>query len=189
MTLLAIDPGVAQLATACFKGGALAWCAFVPREVFVVWEWDEVFELVIERPRITGQTRGKDPNDQLDLTGAAYFAEGAIRARGGPPARYVTPSEWKGMLDKPIHHERVWSVLSALERRAFERDTGHAAADIERKIERACDLIAKGVRNKDGSPKEYAWKTHNLLDAVGLGLWHLGRVGIGGRRFSLTHEV
>lgn len=184
MTLLAIDPGVAQLATACFKGGALAWVGFMPREAFLAGTWHDVFELVIERPRITDQTRGKDPNDQLDLNGAAYFAEGAIRARGGPPAKYVAPSEWKGQLDKPIHHGRVWSMLSPPEIRAFCRDTGLTDDEVAAKIARACDLIAKGIRNKDGSPKEYAWKTHNLLDAVGLGLWHLGRVGVGGRRFG-----
>lgn len=188
MSLLAIDPGVAPLAWANFFGGALLSCGFMPRESFASGNWHHLHDLVIEKPFIYPKVSEGDPNDLIDVTGAAYFAEGAIRARGGPPAKYVFPRDWKGQLDKPIHHARVWSVLTAPERRAFEHDTGLAAADVEAKIDRACDLIAKGIRNKDGSPKEYAWKTHNLLDAIGLGLWRLERVGVGGRRYP-SHET
>lgn len=183
MSLLAIDPGVAPLAWARFGAGALDSCGFMPREAAAAGDWSDLHALVIEKPFIYPKRSKGDPNDLIDVAGAAYFVEGAIRARGGPPASYVFPRDWKGQLDKPIHHGRVWSMLAAPERRAFERDTGHTADEVEAKIDRACDLIAKGIRNRDGSPQEYAWKTHNLLDAIGLGLWYLGRVGVGGRRF------
>jgi hypothetical protein len=185
MSLLAIDPGVAPLAWAHFEAGALTACGFMPREAFAAGNWHDLHALVIEKPRIYPKASGKDPNDLIDLAGAAYFAEGAIHARGGPRAQYVYPGDWKGQVSKPVHHSRIWSVLALAEQRVFERDAGMLAEDIEAKINRAIDLLARGIRNKDGSPKEYAWRTHNLLDAVGLGLWYLGRVGLGGRRFGL----
>jgi hypothetical protein len=184
VSLLAIDPGVAPLAWARFFGGALHSCGFMPREAFAAADWTDLHSLVIEKPFIYPKASKGDPNDLIDLAGAAYFAEGAIVARGGPRAHYVYPRDWKGQLDKPIHHERVWSMLSPPEIAAFCRDTGLTSDEVAAKIERACDLLAKGIRNKDGSPKEYAWKTHNLLDAIGLGLWRLGRVGVGARRFA-----
>lgn len=178
---LYIDPGVHHLACAHFHDLRLLSVSFIPREAFLAGAAGGVtlFEVVIEKPQIyEGSNDEKDPNDCVDVAMAAAFAEAAIRARGGPPAQYVLPRDWKGQLKKPHHHERIWSVLDAGEKDAFARDSGHMVEEISAKIDRACELLVHSKK-----VKEYKWKAHNLLDAVGLGLWHLGRTGRAGHRF------
>jgi len=60
--------------------------------------------------------------------------------------RLVKPAEWKGQVLKEIHGARVLEVLDDAER----------------------GIVALGARPKS--------KAHNVLDAVGLGLWALGRM-------------
>jgi hypothetical protein len=183
MTLrLFIDPGVEHLAGAWFQGPTLWQVGFYPREAMLAGSYFNLHGLVIEKPTVYPGSSEKDPNDLIDLAGAAYFAEGAIRARGGPPAHYVKPFDWKGQLKKPQHHARIWSVLANDEREAFGRDAGHSIDFVEKKIDRACELLAQ-----TGKVKNYSWAAHNLLDAVGLGLWYLGRTGRAGHRYP-SHE-
>ncbi len=190
---LYIDPGVHQHACATFSAGVLLAVALGTPDVFVDAPEDIVrglTYLVIEKPQIYKGSDEKDPNDCLDVFGAARFAEGCIRARGGPAAQYVLPREWKGQIDKPPHHMRIWSVLSRSEREAFARSAdpyikrtkAEKARPLEEfiahKIGDACEALAR-----TGKVTGYSWQAHNLLDAVGLGLWHLKRTGRGGRRF------
>lgn len=59
--------------------------------------------------------------------------------------RTVRPREWKGQLPKNVHHARVRKALSAAELAVLD----------------ACNVPVS--------------KRHNVLDAVGLGLWALRR--------------
>lgn len=69
------------------------------------------------------------------------------RVPRGVTSRLVTPSDWKGQLPKAVSHARIAGALTELER-------GVLAA--------ACGPLPKGSR-------------HNVWDAVGIGLWALGR--------------
>jgi len=63
----------------------------------------------------------------------------------GAEVELVTPKSWKGSVPKKIHNARVLSLLTKKE----------------------VALLPKRTRAKDYD--------HNLLDAVGLGLWRMGR--------------
>jgi hypothetical protein len=130
-------------------------------------------DVVIEKPVLRGPN-GKDPNDCLDVFGAARFTEAILRTRGAPAALYVIPEDWKGQFKKPPHHRKVWAELSPAERKVFAEGAGLEVDFITEKIETACQTLAR-TRKVTG----YSWKAHNLLDAVGLGLWHLGRLHTG----------
>lgn len=168
---LYIDPGKLFNAWAVFVGSRLETVYFVAPEIDACDTHRNLSSLVIEKPQIYKGSDEKDPNDCLDVFGAARLAEGIIRARGGPAAHYVLPREWKGSFKKPPHHRQVWAALSPAEREVFARDSGHEVDFITDKIERACQTLAR-TRKVTG----YSWKAHNLLDAVGLGLWHHRRL-------------
>lgn len=191
MTLgLYIDPGVHALACAWFRDGVLVGTCMAPREEFAPKGWPipraQEDALVIERMRVYANKPGKgeDPNDLIDVTQAAAFAEGAIVARGGPRALWVYAADWKGQIKKPIHHRRIWSVLTPSERAVLAAAIGMTQEAIHEKIEAACKRLAV-----TGKVTGYAWTAHNLFDAVGLGLWHLKRVGVAGHRFSVPTEL
>ena len=57
----------------------------------------------------------------------------------------VRPKQWKGQLPKDVHHQRVMAKL----------------------VQPECDVIHRAQVAQS--------KLHNVLDAVGLGLWKLGR--------------
>lgn len=189
---LFIDPGAHHLACAHFEELQLLSVEYLPREAFLDGSTAAVglAELVIEKPQIYGGPDSKDPNDCVDVAMAAAFAEAAIRGRGGPPAQYVLPRAWKGQMKKPPHHLAIWRTLRPPEKAIFARDADkHIFRTkveskmlledfVSAKIERGCELLAR-----TGKVKEYSWKAHNLLDAVGLGLWHLGRTGRAGQRY------
>lgn len=190
---LYLDPGVQKHASALFIAGLLFEVSLDSPAAYLeplsAGSGIGLSELVIEKPQIYPGSDEKDPNDCLDVFGAARLAEGGIRARGGPAAQYVLPREWKGQIDKPPHHARIWMALSAGERTAFARSadqyikrnkvekTWPLEEFIAHKIDHACALLAQ-----HGEVRQYSWQAHNLLDAVGIGLWHLGRTGRGGRR-------
>ena len=175
---LYIDPGVRMHAAAFFSGSTLSHLAFVPREAFVGYPVKELSHVVIEKPQVYPGASEKDPNDLIELAVAAGFVDGAIRARGGPPSVFVYPADWKGQIKKPLHHLRVWETLTLDERSAFARDSGQSVGFVAAKIQAACEALAQ-----TGKVKNYSWAAHNLLDAVGLGLWHHTRVGKAGHRY------
>lgn len=176
---LYIDPGVREHAVAYFRGHDLVGVSMTAREDFVKLDVRDVGVLVIEKPRVYPGPQEADANDLIDLAGAAYFVEGAVRANGGPAAQYVYPSDWKGQIKKPAHHFRVWDSLSLAERSTFARDIGTTIAAVTAKILEACEHYSQTRK-----VRRYSWKAHNALDAVGLGLWHTGRVGRAGHRFG-----
>lgn len=158
--LLSIDPGN-NAGGAVFVDGCLVACGLVsrawpekgylnPREVsgYRAACFDE---LVIELPRITrgpgGQTEGKDPNDLIKLAfGAGRYVERFPHVK----LRTVSPSEWKGGVNKSTHNARVIQCLTP--------------------VERAC------------VPRLAATLVHNVVDAIGIGLDHLGRMTRGAAR-------
>ena len=93
----------------------------------------------------------------------------------------MRPREWKGSLAKWIHHRRIWNALDEREQRIAADAMRHDPDTVREKIEGACRRWATGQVTKAGIVKGYAWKAHNTLDAIGIGLWELGRTDRGGR--------
>src|SRR5688572_24333398 len=124
-----------------------------------------VVSVVCEKPQFDSRV-SKHVID-LAWTGAAVAYS---LAAGGPVTAY-TPSAWKGSLQKPVHHHRIWQVLTPAERAVFPEGT-------EARIAEACRKGGLDNWRKPGAEyygKAKGSEVHNSLDAVGLGLHHLGR--------------
>jgi hypothetical protein len=147
--LIAIDPGKHHLAWAKFLEGRLVACGLAegePRELAdVLEEIGARGEAVIEVPRVYPSRRWR--GDPNDLIDVALTAGVAagVLCRLGTKIEYVRPGTWKKNVPKRIHNDRVRSALDDHERLLFE----------------TCGVAA--------------FKRHNVLDAIGLGLWRLGR--------------
>lgn len=76
-------------------------------------------EVIVEVPRIHKQTRGKDPNDLLDVALCAGSIIGAAAAWGAR-VYYAYPYEWKGNVPKTIHHRRMVGLMTEEERRGVD---------------------------------------------------------------------
>lgn len=167
-----IDPGVRQHACAKFNSSGYLDSLYFSEKGCGVNAEDSV---LIENPRITEQSRGKDLNDILDLAVAVGMLKGFCLSHGAS-VRLVAPAAWKGQVKKWIHHSRVWAALNPSERCEAAKAIGMTPDAIEAKIKGACQRWARGDVTKSGQVRGYAWAAHNLLDAVGLGLWDLRRM-------------
>lgn len=104
--------------------------------------------VIVERPKIYPKGKTKNPNDVLTLALNAGEWAGEYRALSRTTSvEYVTPQDWKGQTPKEIQHARDYDKLSPEERH----------------------VVAKG--GKGIAPS----KRHNMLDAVGIGLFAVGR--------------
>jgi hypothetical protein len=94
-------------------------------------------------------------------------------AAGCPVFEYTVndgvPTDWIGGVRKPVLHRRIWRMLKPEERRIFPAST-------EADIERAADHHARTKKILT------SYAAFNTLDAAGVGLFHLGRIGKGGTR-------
>lgn len=110
----------------------------------------------------------------------ARMAERCVR--GAPGAvRELRPAEWKGSVPKPVHHRRMWAVLDYAEQDLLGLGNKTWTA-----IELACERGAADRWKKPGATYYRARElpslvcgtkiTHDLLDAVALGLYALGRL-------------
>ncbi len=146
--LLAIDPGT-DTGWAYFNGAKqLAYCGLAQ-------VGDEhptaPPTVIIECPRLRPHGE-KNPNAILLVARNAGEWGGRYAALGAT-IKYVTPNEWKGSVPKDISQARSWGILS----------------EPERTIVDTCFKSAKGRNGMAPS------KRHNVLDAIGIGLWAVGR--------------
>ncbi len=166
--LLALDPGIRGCGLACFSDDRLVWCAYIKNsmkkgtgvvacvsmvEALVNSIADAAIDkLVVEWPRIYQRGGGKskgDPNDLRDLCGVSA---GLASHYSDIEIAHVEPSEWKGQLP----HE-------AVEMRVLQRLSPQELGPIE------MEAYQKGVKS---GGKTFG---HNVTDAVGIGLFALGR--------------
>ena len=164
-----IDPGEAKdCALACFEQGFLAslnWVnaesikpvsgGIVTRPDYILWE----------KPQIYPKSEG-NPNQMVDLAVAGAEAVTYLRIGWGVQLarmRNVLPRDWKGTIAKPVHHMRLWPILTPAERALFEAGTWEY-------IQENAHAIAMGK-----SPS-YSAKVTDLLDATALGCYDLGRL-------------
>lgn len=146
--LLAIDPGV-DTGWATFNGERRLTGCGLSRAGANPPPLEGLSRVTIECPAL--RPRGeKNPNAILKVARSA--GEWAGRCY---PAEvvYVTPNQWKGTLPKSVSHARMWAKLDEKEKsivdKAFKQAPGRNG-------------LAPGLR-------------HNVLDAIGIGLFSVGR--------------
>jgi hypothetical protein len=147
--MIAIDPGKRHLAWAEFIDNRLADCGLAegtPRELRLALE-----EIGLRRELTVIECPQIYPSrrwrgDPNDLIDVAVTAGVAAGVLcRRGKVEYVRPGTWKGAVKKPIMLVRIINVLGSDERMLLE----------------ACG-VTRGNR-------------HNVIDAIGLGLWRLGR--------------
>ena len=168
--MYAVDPGARktkgrQSYLATFDAGELIAVMPVTRESAAGLESPDV--LVTERPQQDGRSQVVPPATLITLAWYGALTIGALRPR---ELVEFTPNEWKGQVSKPVHHLRIWRVLTPAERRCFPADT-------EARIRAGAEATARA-----GRLARYSFDATNLLDATGIGLLYIGRVGKGGAR-------
>lgn len=104
-----------------------------------------VDQAYIECPKIYPHTKAR-PNDLIKLARLVGRYEQFCEDLGAE-VQVISPSDWKGQLSKDVSNARTWTTLNESERQIFTRNCG------------------------DLSPS----KKHNVLDAIGIGLWVLKR--------------
>jgi hypothetical protein len=146
--LLAIDPG-SDTGWALFRSdGILYGCGLGDPRLSEKHRMGDITEVVIECPYVYPGGKTKDPNAIVTLAlNAGTWAGRYERCN----VRYVRPWQWKGQTPKEIHHERIRAKLDASETAIVTGGTARFGARL---------------------PKS---KAHNVLDAVGLGLFAVGR--------------
>lgn len=155
--LVAIDPDTKACGVALFVDGRLRRALALPVSDFAAIaplraeQGDSL--CVIERPRMYG--RVGDQRDFLDLAVIVGRAQEIMRAQGYE-VQLVEPRVWKGGAPKRITSLRVWARLSAQERCRV-------------------DLPARALRALDAGQGVASGRSSDVLDAVGIGLWALGR--------------
>ena len=172
--LVAIDPGYAARGKGCavavFVDKTLASVAFErPESTSSDALALRVDEVVWECPQVDERTRHSAPAC-VKLAAVGGMLAGIYVGACGAKARTVLPTEWKGSVAKPVHHARVWRMLHDVERSLLGGDATLAVIEAAQR---------KGALDRWGLPgvRYYpsGWDTHNLLDAVALGVWAVGR--------------
>ncbi len=111
--------------------------------------WPVVDRAIIELPQVYPKISAKQANDLITLAVRVGQYKERIEDLGeDAPVRLVHPHTWKGNVPKDIHHPRIWAKLDPSEQHIFNKDT------------KATTLS----------------KRHNVLDAIGLGLYDLKRL-------------
>lgn len=123
-----------------------------------------VDHVVLEKVNINENT----PNWQSTLD--CGLSGERVAGRHRAPVTCYTPSQWKGSVKKPTYHLNLWHVMREEERALFHRDTYNT-------IRAGAEHVAK-----TGQVKNYAFEDHNRLDAAGILLFELERIGRGGAR-------
>lgn len=172
--LLSIDPSFTSTGWALFIDNRLEGCGYVatspkltkPERIqHIVFKIRQELDagygshldaLIIETPKIYPRSRSKgDPNKIAPL----FAIVGALIASFSfDDCRLIYPSGWKGKTDKVVMFGRILANLGDVEKKIFKKEvfTSRSRSSID-KI---------GATSRAG----------DALDAIGLGLWHLGRL-------------
>ncbi len=160
MTLVAVDPGVNSTGLAVFEDETLVGVRLLRAEslqhmicVLVNEEWPVQFgypeTVIVEQPTVY---RRGGKGDSKDLISVAIVAGAAAAAYGceslDQTIRFVEPRTWKGSVPKKVHNERILRELHKEERKYFDW---------------VIEDVPSGL-------------VHNMIDAVGIGLYELGRM-------------
>lgn len=159
--VLSVDPGLHGSGAALFEGGKLKAAAYVAgaREGKRPDLWVPMARALVDwaGPMGAGDTivvelmqvyeRGKSKGDPADLLELAAIAGAVCALSPATVRRAYLPREHKGQVPKEIIHKRALSRLD---------------------LEEAAAIVY---------PRALKTLGHNVLDAVAMGLFHLGRLG------------
>lgn len=171
--LLAVDPGLNSPGVAVFVGGELRWTAVLKpeprslnmgRRCFAVaeeigLEYLRYFPVspncvAAEWPIIVPGSRQKaPPNDQIPLAGISVGVAAFVQTRR---LTTYTPGEWSGGL----------SAKAPGSQRKRDRDAAQSPRG---------QRVLSRLSPPELAVIEHAGPSHDILDAVGIGLYHLGR--------------
>jgi hypothetical protein len=171
--LVAIDPGVDRCAVARFRDSELGEVFYAsPGLLDPNVQAEGWLSAVAGAPTVVAEKPQFDrrcARAVIDLAWSGALVAAAF-ARGGPVTTY-TPSEWKGSQPKPQHHSWAYEALTPAERAVLPLGTADHIA-------RACAAGARDNWRKEGARyyRGAGADVHNLMDAVALGLTHLGRL-------------
>jgi len=174
--LVAIDPGYARAGRGCacaaYERGSLVRTWFARPEATLTYASRDVGATLIvwECPQIEARTRIALAQTLVTLAATGATLAGLYAGASGATVEAVTPRSWKGNTAKPVHHARLWSVLDDAERAHLGGDETWARIDEARRAGASCRW------DPARAPYYGAWIGHNLLDAVALGAWRLGRL-------------
>jgi len=161
---LCIDPGTAHTGWAVYRGTVLVGCghtsfkkilANLQRFLVPFLQEGDQARIVIEVPK----KYKYEEHPVGDLITLAFRAGVIAGIQHLTELVVYDPHGWKGSTPKPVHHRRVFSVLTEAEQNLVVKQTKSARC--------------KGENQNAPSP--------DMLDAIGLGLFHLKRMGRGVR--------
>jgi hypothetical protein len=146
MNLLAIDPGKAT-GWAYFRNHILVMSGVIPFDISMTVPFAtwSVDEVIIEKPVIYDPKRWE--GDPNDLISVAIVAGYIGGIVNCRNVKWITPQRWKGNRPKNVDHRHTMSLLSTEEKEVIKEDW-------------------KGVLKS---------QKHNMIDAIGIGLWYLRR--------------
>lgn len=163
MRLLSLDPGIRGSGVALFNDGKLVACDYVKNPVKKGNDLEAIRSMALAVGRWTAtdnldvgalvceypQIYGPafSKGDNNDLLALAGVGSALAALYPDVPVTTVLPREWKGQVPKETMHGRIRGRLDG-----SEADVWHAAE------------------------KRGGALFHNTADAVGIGLWHLGRL-------------
>lgn len=101
-----------------------------------------------------------------DLDALHHVGHAIVRAFSNSWSETYTPSEWKGNVPKAAHRKRLDRELSLAERYSLQK---HVADSLSISIEEAEDFLNSEI-------------SHDLWDAIGIGLFATARTRKGGTR-------
>lgn len=172
-SIIAIDPGYARGGKGCavaeFLDARLVRVYFARAESACPPPY-RVDVVAWEIPTADARSRAKDANVLIRLAAAGASLAGVLAQATGATIEAVTPVQWKGATAKPVQHARMWRSLDAIEHALLG---GDATLTAIRAAQRKGALDRWGKPGGAYYPASFA--THNLLDAVGIGMWRLGR--------------
>jgi hypothetical protein len=173
--VISLDPGIRGCGVAQFEGSRLARAAYAPNPIrkgndlaavvemaAAVFHWaGQPDSLVAEWPQSYGPAHQK--GDQADLFPLAGIdaALAAMMAWGRPlPVSRYLPHEWKGTINADAMLLRIRKRLTVSENNAIDFPVG----------------TCPDCRTGDRPCRKSNCLAHNVVDAIGLGLFHLGRL-------------
>jgi hypothetical protein len=148
MRLLTVDPGKHAVGWAAFDGGELQRCGYLKVEDLGFLGKRGAELLICEIPQIyQGRRQEGDPNDLIPVAIVVGRVIEAVHSQRicHVEIQAIKPSHWKGNRSKEIDQPYTLSLLSPAETSILD----------------GCG-VAKSTR-------------HNVIDAIGIGLWHLNR--------------
>lgn len=137
--LICIDPGKSYFAWACFEDKTLRLCGFEddPRRApaFAVAPIP-CARLIVEIP-VVYNGRKVPPADLVDE--ALGAGQASMHFAPTEPVKWVTPSSWKGQVDKPTHQRWIRATLTQDELYLIQRWPAYKLKDI-------LDSVGMGLR-------------------------------------------